>query len=481
MHKFFSFSLGVLTITGVAVTGLGLAPLLLAQEASDQRGIHLERIAQEPVASDRRVALVIGNATYTVGSSLRNSVNDATDMAAMFDELGFDRVILATDASLAGMENALEEFYQELRQGGAGIFYYAGHGLQSEGENYLVPVDANISVEQDIRSETLALNKVLGRMDAAANGMNVVILDACRDNPFARSWRSGQRGLAVVDAPQGLVIAYATAPGDVAADGAGRNGTYTEALLQRIGTPGEHVLTLFNQVSNDVAIATNNRQVPYMTSARVGEFSFNPTDTAVEIASITPSVTPSVTPSAPPSTPVEPDPSPNRLSETSGLMALRQEPTTLSGNAAKALLIQNGFYDQRLNPGGSGIENRYEPQVINEGIVVLDGATGLMWQHGGSAQPMTFSDAEWYIHQLNTDRFAGFSDWRLPTLEEAMSLMEPQAQNDYHLSPQFEQRTVPFMWTSDYAEDGQVWMLYFYNGFLDTERQDFNAWVRAVR
>jgi len=300
MHKFFSFSLGVLTITGVAVTGLGLAPLLLAQEASDQRGIHLERIAQEPVASDRRVALVIGNATYTVGSSLRNSVNDATDMAAMFDELGFDRVILATDASLAGMENALEEFYQELRQGGAGIFYYAGHGLQSEGENYLVPVDANISVEQDIRSETLALNKVLGRMDAAANGMNVVILDACRDNPFARSWRSGQRGLAVVDAPQGLVIAYATAPGDVAADGAGRNGTYTEALLQRIGTPGEHVLTLFNQVSNDVAIATNNRQVPYMTSARVGEFSFNPTDTAVEIASITPSVTPSVTPSRAP-------------------------------------------------------------------------------------------------------------------------------------------------------------------------------------
>ncbi|NEQ97587.1 MAG: DUF1566 domain-containing protein [Cyanothece sp. SIO2G6] len=471
MHKFLLISGGVIVIGGLSITGLGMSPLLLAQEDPDRRGINLEPINLQPITSDRRVALVIGNANYTMGASLRNPINDANDMAAAFEELAFHRVILATDASLSTMENALEAFYQELRQGSVGVFYYAGHGLQSEGENYLVPVDANISVEQDIRSETLALDKVLGRMEAAGNDMNVIILDACRDNPFARSWRSGQRGLAGVDAPQGLVIAYATAPGDVAADGAGRNGTYTAALLQRLGTPGEHVLTLFNRVSNDVAIATNNRQIPYMTSARVGEFAFNPTEAAVDIA-----------PSDPLSpTPLETTPPPHRPAEPQTLVTLRHEPTMLSSNAAKALLIENDFYDRRLNPGGQGIEHRYEPQVLNDTVVVFDATTSLMWQHGGSPQPMTFQGAEWYIHQLNTDRFAGFSDWRLPTLAEAMSLMEPQAYNNYHISPRFEQQAAPFMWTSDYAEDGQIWMLYFYDGLLDTEGEAFNAWVRAVR
>ncbi|MDO9632911.1 MAG: caspase family protein, partial [Humidesulfovibrio sp.] len=155
----------------------------------------------EPAGAERRIALVIGNGAYKA-APLKNPVNDARDMAASLKRLGFD-VTLLTDAGQQQMDAAVREFGLKLRQGGAGLFYYAGHGLQVAGENYLVPVNANIQTESDVRYTCLPAGMVLGKMEDARNDLNIIILDACRNNPFARSFRSTEQGLAKMDAPTG--------------------------------------------------------------------------------------------------------------------------------------------------------------------------------------------------------------------------------------------------------------------------------------
>lgn len=223
-------------------------------------------------AQSRRVALVIGNGAYKQGP-LKNPVNDARDMAATLRQLGFE-VILRENASLAIMEQAVEEFWAQLRRGGAGLFYFAGHGLQVNGRNYLVPVDAKLSAEQDARYRCMDAGLVLGRMENAGNDLNLVILDACRNNPFSRSWRSGSEGLAKMDAPKGSIIAYATAPDSVAADGDGRNGVYTEKLLKAMRVPGQPVELVFKRVRDEVMRATSDKQVPWESTSLRGDFYF---------------------------------------------------------------------------------------------------------------------------------------------------------------------------------------------------------------
>jgi caspase domain-containing protein/uncharacterized protein DUF1566 len=224
------------------------------------------------LAKERRTALVIGNGAYK-DSPLRNPVNDATDISAVLVELDF-KVIIRTDATLRQMEEALDRFWSELKGGGVGLFYYAGHGLQVQGRNYLVPVDANVVVEQDVKYRCMDAGLVLGRMEAAENELNLVFLDACRNNPFARSFRSADRGLARMDAPTGSLVAFATAPGSVAADGKGRNGIFTEALLKHVETPGVSINKLLMKVRLEVATRTNKKQVPWESSSLMGDFYF---------------------------------------------------------------------------------------------------------------------------------------------------------------------------------------------------------------
>jgi hypothetical protein len=225
-----------------------------------------------PAHADRRVALVIGNGAYKEGP-LKNPVHDARDMAAALRSLGFD-VILRENASLRQMEDALDEFWRRLKAGGTGLFFFAGHGMQVKGVNYLVPVDARIAVEQDVRSLCLDANRVLGRMEDAGNGLNLVLLDACRNNPFARAWRSADAGLAKMDAPTGTLIGYATAPDSVAADGNGRNGVYTSNLLRVMRTPGLKVEDVMKQVRIGVLNETGRRQTPWESSSLTGDFYF---------------------------------------------------------------------------------------------------------------------------------------------------------------------------------------------------------------
>ncbi len=232
-------------------------------------------LADPPRAGDvRRIALVIGNGAYTSAPPLRNPPNDARDVAATLTQLGFE-VSSGVNLGQREMKRLIRAFGQQLKVGGHGLFYYAGHGVQAKGRNYIIPVDADIQSEADLEDAGVDLGLVLSYMDDALNGVNVVILDACRNNPFARSFRSASGGLAQVDAPTGTLIAYATAPGRVAADGVGENGLYTSELLKAMRVPGLSATEMFMQVRVEVMRRTGNRQVPWEASSLVGKFYFN--------------------------------------------------------------------------------------------------------------------------------------------------------------------------------------------------------------
>jgi len=202
-------------------------------------------------SSAKRLALVIGNGAYTNVSPLKNPPNDARDMATSLKSLGFE-VTSGINVNQRDMKRLIREFGQRLKQGGSGLFYYAGHGVQSKGRNYLIPIDADIQSEAEVEDTGVDVNLVLGFMDEAQNGLNIVILDACRNNPFARSFRSAGDGLAQVDAPTGTLIAYATAPGRVASDGPSQNGLYTSELLKQMRVPGVPVTEMFMRVRAEV-------------------------------------------------------------------------------------------------------------------------------------------------------------------------------------------------------------------------------------
>lgn len=241
----------------------------------------------KPANSDKdktkRVALVIGNGDYVNARRLSNPVNDATDMAKTLKELDFE-VISGTNLNLKQMTDKVREFGDKLKvSGGVGLFYYAGHGIQVGGRNYLIPVEADILREDEIAFSSLNLNFVLQKLDAASNGLNIVVLDACRNNPFARSWSrdASDGGLAQITAPTGTFIAYATSPDRTASDGTGRNGLYTAQLLKYIKQPNLKIEEAFKQVTIAVDRTSDGKQIPWTSSSLRGEFYFtNPTASA---------------------------------------------------------------------------------------------------------------------------------------------------------------------------------------------------------
>ena len=229
------------------------APCIFAQQIGASRG------NTEP----RKFALVIGNGNYIYASRLSNSVNDANDIAAVLQNLGFtvDKVL---NGSLDQMENAVLRLQNRLSASNDayGFFYYAGHGVQSNGENYLLPVDSNIQSDNFLRQRAVSVQSVLDVLNDSGNYLNIVVLDACRDNPLSRS-RGGERGLAVVSNQHAdSIIIYSTSAGSVADDGTGRNGLFTEHLLNNLKKPGIDVHEVFRQTGADVAAASGRRQIP---------------------------------------------------------------------------------------------------------------------------------------------------------------------------------------------------------------------------
>ena len=188
--------------------------------------------AQDSSSGERRVAFVVGNAAYKMGP-LKNPGNDSRAVAAALRRLNFE-VIERQNVTRETFAMGVREFGDKLKGATVGLFYFAGHGLQVKGRNFLVPVDADIAREDEVPYRSLDVNEVLDKMDSARTPINLVLLDACRNNPFARSFKLSQVGLAQMDAPAGTLIAFATSPGSVAQDGEGDNGMYTAALLRHI-------------------------------------------------------------------------------------------------------------------------------------------------------------------------------------------------------------------------------------------------------
>jgi len=225
-------------------------------------------------SSEKRYALVIGNGKYEY-APLRNCENDAIKMANVLGNLNFE-VHLELNQGQKAMMHSIDNFGEELKGGGVGLFYYSGHGMQVKGENFLIPIRASIKVEQDVEYDAVKVGRILAKMDAAQNSLNIVILDACRNNPFVRGFRSGQKGLAIMNAPSGTIIAYATAPGGTASDGFENNGLYTSILLHYMNHPGLKIEDLFKRVRIEVKKDTNEDQIPWESSSLVGDFYFNP-------------------------------------------------------------------------------------------------------------------------------------------------------------------------------------------------------------
>ena len=227
-------------------------------------------------AAEPRIALVIGNSEYASGS-LPNPANDAKMIAEALEGLGFN-VVARRNADQTTMKRAIQDFGARLEKAGpgaVGLFYYAGHGAQLNGRNYLIPTAAHIDREGDMDIEAVSADWVIEQMRYARNRLNIVILDACRNNPFARGMRSIDRGLAVMDAPAGILIAYSTAPGSVATDGDGRNSPYTDALTRAMRDVLEPVEQVFKRVRIGVMKATAGRQIPWESSSLTGDFYFS--------------------------------------------------------------------------------------------------------------------------------------------------------------------------------------------------------------
>jgi hypothetical protein len=226
------------------------------------------------LAIGKRIALVVGNANYKV-RPLKNSRNDADDVSWSLKATGFD-VIDLRDATLPQMRIAVRQFGDRLINNDVGLVYYSGHGVEVKGRNYFIPVNADIQREDEIADQGLDVSLILEKMSTAGKGVNILIVDACRDDPFGRSFRSSSRGLANMDAPRGTIIAYATSPGKVASDGdpRERNSPYTKHLVKAMQSPNKPIEQVFKEVRRAVQDETKNQQTPWENTSLSGDFFF---------------------------------------------------------------------------------------------------------------------------------------------------------------------------------------------------------------
>lgn len=233
-------------------------------------------------SSQKRLALVIGNAKYQMpGVSLDNAGNDAEDISKALQRLGFD-VSLYLNQSKQGMEQAIETFGQKLKSEGknsVALFYYAGHAAEVEGVNYMFPVDVQLKGEAQVDKEAVPVQSVVGQIQMVGNDLNILVLDACRDNPYPvkkRSFNSQYNRLSTMNAPKGTIISYSTASGKTASDGIGQNGLYTGELLRNIFIPSLKVEDVFKRVRIAVSEQSHNSQIAWENSSLVGDFYFIP-------------------------------------------------------------------------------------------------------------------------------------------------------------------------------------------------------------
>lgn len=412
-------------------------------------------------ATEQRIALVIGNGAYS-SSPLKNPINDATAMATQLQKLGFT-VILKKNANLRGMEDVLTDFGDRLKRGGVGLFFYAGHGLQVGGTNYLVPIGAKISREADIKYETLDAGKILDEMATANNGMNIVIFDACRDNRYSRSFRNSSRGLAIVgSAPVGTFISYSTSPGNIASDGDGRNSPYTEALLWYMKEPGLTIEQVFKGVRAKLGKDTSGKQIPWELSSLQGEFYFVP-GSGRTATDITPQgkIVFDKSESAADALDDEArklEDEDRKLEKEKLLLEkkkaledkrqkIEEEKATLEGQKTTTLAMS-----KRPSVSKAKEIKRDGRFIAYDDWTVLDTKTNLMWAAMDNGANINWANAKSYCENY---RDGGYMDWRMPTQDELAGLFDssktytaPRRDYDVHLT-ELIQISVCCPWASD--------------------------------
>ena len=391
----------------------------------------------------KRYALVIGNGAYK-SSPLKNPVNDARDISQALKKFGF-QVTYKKNAGRQTMENAVTNFWKKLRKGGVGLFYFAGHGIQVKGINYLIPVDAKIESEADIKFKSVNAGWILGKMEDAGNEVNIIILDACRNNPFGRNFRSSKQGLAQMDAPKGSLIAYATGPGHTAADGKRKNGLFTEYLLKHIKTPGITVEQVLKNVRVDVINDTKDQQIPWVSTSMTGNFYFAGGSTEIiepqqpSVEQLKPKYADLTIRANVPAAVVYFDnikmgKTPLKISRISAgrhfvkviADGYKDEQKTInfsSGESRKKKFILDKITPSYSTPSASEINSDRRFTAYDDGTV-LDTKTGLMWAAKDNGKDINWKNAKKYCENYQG---GGYSDWRMPAIDELEELYDGNA------------------------------------------------------
>ncbi len=446
---------------------------------------------------EQRLALLIGNSHYTHGGSLDNPVNDVRAMKRKLETLGFS-VMKYENCSQKAMKRAMDEFGRKLKGKEVGLFFYAGHGVRVGGNNYLLPADVKLDSENDVEYDCVRADRILAKMETAGSRTNIIILDACRDNPFERGWRRGAKGggLAFMRAPSGSLIAYSTAPGMTALDGSGKNSPYTAALLRHIGTPNITALQMFQRVRSTVERNSGSKQTPWESTSLRGDFYFTSEGGMSNFS-------------------VERGRLEKERQELEQLKLeiererLRAERLRLEaavagskpGAGTKSQMLKTASIPKStpLNIRTSS-DGRFRD---NGDGTVTDNRTGLMWSKKDSyadlKRCLDWNASKAYVARLKA---GGHTDWRLPTIKELKTIYEHgksnpmganyedwRSQKPLHLDPIFADEAAYWYWSSEatsqfFSPDCCARSACFYRP-IDNEKErtlcDYGIGVRAVR
>lgn len=480
-------------ITMNSLFSLLLASVVFVGTLYADRGLKLSQMHEE-----QRLALVIGNKDYTRFARLKNPVNDAKAIRDALEARGFS-VMYFENADKRTMDDALTGFGHRLKRGGVGLFFFAGHGMEVDGKNYLVPIGASIRDEVDVKYQALALNEVIDRMEGSSNRLNLVLLDACRNNPFKR----GSGGLAPMGNAKGMLIAYATAAGGVADDGyKDDHGVFTRELLRAMDSDRPIEMAM-KQVREGVYDATGGRQWPYVNNGIIGDFFFvlpdastssssvqwqtrrpdtfslsvqtDPEDATVRIMNIKPSYHKGI-----------------RLK--AGEYALEVSKTGYYTKTATISLHQDRTVQVTLEKAAVA------PTQKDEKGVYTDPDTGLMWQD----EPYTDQEKKAYDEYTQYGKtrdwsgarnycadlvWAGYSDWRLPDKEELRSLLTSSKHDGYYIKPALVEGMPPLtgknkyapFWSSTTRDTSFAWYVHFDVGIDHWVSKSGEMYVRCVR
>ncbi|MBC8466589.1 MAG: DUF1566 domain-containing protein [Deltaproteobacteria bacterium] len=398
--------------------------------------------------AENRLALLIGNSNYIHGGSLKNSVTDVRAMKRALESLGFT-VLKYENCTQKTMKRAMDNFGIELQGQDVGLFFYSGHGVQVNGHNYLIPTNARLHNENDTEYDCVRADRVLAKMESAVTKTSIVILDACRDNPFERSWRKGTKGtgLAFMNAPSGSLIAYSTAPGKTALDGRGNHSPYTSALLQHIGTANITVLEMFQGVRSTVMAKTGGKQTPWESTSLRGNFYFASKGTER-----------------------------NRLEqERRELERIRAEIERKRREIDRQKVETASLPQKPSNyrpPTTSKVIKRDGVYVAYANGIVKDTKTGLEWKVGPDRET-NWNEARSWVQSLSLDG----GGWRMPTTDELAGLYE-RGKGDRNMTPLLK-TTGGWVWAGETKGSSSAWFFRFDAGGRDWGTRGNSVHVRA--